>query len=271
MSSPIFDYLRPDIPRTHRCDWRPALLIVLGTFASASHAESGEPAQIEAGYSLDSLDKGYADWRSYYIEGEKKLGDRNTVYGSLRKIERFKLQDSELQAGIYYPLASRWTFLAEGNTSPTHNVLAKWSALGQIQYAMADGWGIHLGVRHTDYNSALSNVVSLTGERYWSNYRAAYTQSSSTLAGTGSTSNGRFQLARYYDEHSWIGLGVSRGSEIENLGSTLGVLNSSVQTVGLNGRHWLNHDWAASYELSSNKQGDLYTRNTFRLGLRRQF
>lgn len=247
------------------------LLIALGSFATSGYAQDGAPAQIEVGASLDTLNKGYANWRSHYIEGEKKLGDRHAVYGSLRETERFKIRDTEVQAGVYYPLASRWTLLTEGNASPTHTILARWSVLGQIQYALDEGWGVHLGLRHTDYNNALSNILLVTGERYWSNYRAAYTHSVSTLAGAGSASNGRIQLARYYDEQSWIGVNLSNGSEIENLGSTLGILNTRVQSIGLNGRHWFDHDWAVSYEIATNKQGSLYTRNAFRLGLRRQF
>ncbi|MDD2914790.1 MAG: YaiO family outer membrane beta-barrel protein [Gallionella sp.] len=247
------------------------LLIVSCIFMSAAHAQGSEPIQLEAGSSLETLDKGYADWKSYYIEGAKKLGDRHTVYGSLRETERFKTKDTELLAGVYYPLSSRWTLLAEGNASPTHNILARWSGLAQIQYALDDGWGVHLGLRHTDYNNALSNNLLVTGERYWSNYRAAWTHSSSTLVGTGSASSDRIQLSRYYDEHSWIGLGISQGAEIESLGPTLGILSSRVQSTGLTGRHWFSSDWAISYEIAATQQGSLYTRNVFRLGLRSQF
>lgn len=253
------------------CRWV-ALLVALGVFASIAHAGGGtEPVRIEIGTSLDTLNKGYDDWRSHYIEGEKKLGERHAIYGSLRETERFKTKDTEALAGIYYPLAERWTLLAEGNTSPTHHILARWSALGQIQYVWDEGWGAHLGLRHTDYSNALSNILLVTGERYWSNYRAAYTHAVSTLAGSGSASGGRIQLARYYDEHSWIGAVFSDGTEIENLGATLGVLSTRVQTFGLYGRHWLSRGWAVSYEVATTKQGSLYTRNAYRLGLRRQF
>lgn len=247
------------------------LLVALCSFAASGYAQEGTPAQIEMGASLDTLNNGYADWRSHYIEAEKKLGDRHAVYGSLRETERFKTKDTEVLAGVYYPLAKRWTLWAEGNASPTHSILARWSALGQVQYALDDGWGVHLGLRHTDYSNALINILLVTGERYWSNYRAAYTHSVSTLAGAGSASNGRIQLSRYYGEQSGIGVSLSRGAEIENLGSTLGILSTRVQSIGLNGRHWLDRDWAVSYEIATNKQGSLYTRNAFRLGLRRQF
>ncbi len=254
-----------------------ALLISLSALATTIHAQgdvdtkTGEPVQIEVGSSYESLNNGYADWRSDYIEGEKKLGERESVYGSLLETERFNLNDTQLLAGVYYPLASRWTLLVEGNASPTHNVLAKTSALSQIQYALDSGWDVQLGARHTEYSSALTNTLLVTGERYWSNYRAAYTQSVSTLAGTGAVSSGRIQLSKYYDERSSIGVGFSHGSEIDNLGLTRGILITPVQYIGLNGRHWFSRDWAASYEVATNKQGSFYTRNTFQLGLRRQF
>jgi len=247
-------------------------LVVLGAIAPAVHAEGdAEPARIEIGATLDTLDRGYDDWRSRYLEVEKKLGERHAIYGSLRETERFRAKDTEVLAGIYYPLADRWTLLAEGNASPTHRILARWSALGQVQYAWDGGWGAHLGVRHTAYNNALCNTLLVTGERYWSSYRAAYTHAVSSLAGSGSASSGRVQLSWYYGEHNWIGTGFSNGTEIESLGAGLGVLSTHVQSIGLSGRHWLSRDWAVSYEAATNRQGSLYTRNAFRLGIRRQF
>lgn len=253
------------------------VVIALSVLAPITQAQGGadaqgsEPLQVEIGSSLDTLNNGYANWRSNYIEGAKKLGNRHAIYGSLRETERFRMHDAELMAGIYYPLAQRWTLVAEGNASPTHNILAKWSAMGQMQYSLDNGWGAHLGLRHTVYNSALSNVLLVTGERYWSSYRATYTHSITTLAGTGSSSSGLFQMAKYYDELNWIGLNLAKGSEIENLGPVIGIQNTSTQSAGLNGRHWFSREWGVSYEAAITKQGAHYTRNTLRLGLRHQF
>lgn len=258
-------------------NWKVILLISLSAFASTLHAQgdaaaqADEPVEVEVGSSLESLTNGYANWRSKYITAEKKLGEREAIYGSVLSTQRFNMNDTQALAGVYYPLASRWTLLLEGNKSSTHNVLAKMSALSQIQYNLDEGWNAQLGVRHTEYSSASINTLLVTGERYWSNYRAAYTQSVSALAGAGSVSSGRIQLSKYYDEHSSIGVGFSKGSEIENLGLTLGILITPVQYIGLNGRHWFSRDWAASYEVATSKQGSLYTRNTFQLGLRYQF
>lgn len=248
-------------------------LLVISIFglAGSAYAQGEAPAQIELGTSLDTFDKNYiSNWHSNYVEGEKKLGERYTMYGALRETERYAKKDTELQAGLYYPLAQRWTLLMEGNASPSHNVLATWSALGQAQYAMENGWGAHLGLRHTEYDTAVINILQLTAERYWLDYRAAYTHSVSALTYAGYASSDRAQLSWYYDDRSWLGIGVSQGSEIENVGPQ-SILSTAVQYTGLNGRHWLNRDWALSYEAYVNVQGSLYTKNGFRLGLRHQF
>lgn len=247
-------------------------LIAFHALASTAYAQGEAPAQVEVGSSLDTFDKSYfANWRGNYVVAEKKLGERHSVYGVMSEVERYSKKDTEFLAGYYYPLADRWTLFTEANTSPSHNILAIWSGIGQVQYAFDNGIGVHLGLRHTEYDSAVINILLLTCERYWSNYRAAYTHSTSLLANAGYTSNERIQLSRYYDDRSWIGVGISQGAEMENLGPPRGILNSTVQYAGLNGRHWISRDWALSYEAATNIQGSLYTRNGYRLGLRYQF
>lgn len=251
-------------------------LLAMCAFMSPAFAQGdgkGEmPLQIEAGSSLDTFDKSYmANWHSAYVAAEKKLGVRHTVYGTLRETVRFTQQDREMLAGMYYPLAERWTLLAEANASPTHKILGIWSGTGQIQYDFAAGMGVQLGMRHTEYDSAVANMLTAGGELYWSDYRAAYTHAVSSLANAGYASNDRVQLSWYYGDRSWSGIGMSQGAEIENAGPALGILRTAVRHAGLTGRHWLNRDWALSYEVSVNRQGDSYTRQGAGIGLRHQF
>ncbi|TCS71498.1 YaiO family outer membrane protein [Sulfuritortus calidifontis] len=225
--------------------------------------------EAEIGASMENLDKGYADWESRYLEAGYQIDKRQSVYGMVRQTERFAQRDSELLAGYYHPLGPDWTLVLEGNFSPTHEVLAKWSAFAQVQRTLPDGWGAHLGLRRTEYTHDTTSTANLTLERYWSNYRAGYTFYSSYLEGSGSSSAHRLQFDYYYGEHSRVGLYAATGRELENQGTT--VLASDVYSLGLVGRHWLNPDWAIIYELSSQRQGDLYTRNGIKLGLRRAF
>jgi YaiO family outer membrane protein len=228
--------------------------------------------EAEAGVSRETLTNGYAPWSSIYTAGQVKLAQRHTYYGSLRLTNRYAQSDTELMAGVSYPLTQKWSVLLEGSMSPSHHVLAKWSTLGQIQYAFDNGWGAHLGLRHSIYNNALTNLMMVTAERYWSDYMLAYTRYQSSLSGASGAGSNRVQFNRYYGERSWIGLSWAAGAELENAGAA-GVLRSQVHALTLSGAHWLSthNTWAGTYEIGQQRQGDLYTRTGVRLGLRHQF
>jgi hypothetical protein len=49
------------------------------------------------------------------------------------------------------------------------------------------------------------------------------------------------------------------------------VIASDVMSWAIYGRHWFTRDLAASFELLQHRQGDFYTRQAARLGLRYRF
>jgi hypothetical protein len=49
------------------------------------------------------------------------------------------------------------------------------------------------------------------------------------------------------------------------------VLTTTVRAYVLRGRHWLTPEWALTYEVLSQEQGTLYTRQGMRFGIRRAF
>ena len=249
-----------------------AFIIACGAITATSVcAESGSAGvQLEAGASREILDKGYANWSSHYIEGEKKLDEREVVHAQLRKTERFNRQDDEITASYTRPLNEQWSLQLEGTSSPTHLILPKYAFLGQVQYAWTDGWSVYGGMRHTEYTASSVNVGVLTAERYAGDYRFAYSLYTAWLAGAEAVNSHRVQATRFYSDKSWVGLSLSGGQELENLGGGL-VQKSDVQSLVFNGRHWLDADWALSYEMLLHQQGTYYTRQGFRVGLRRQF
>ena len=77
--------------------------------------------------------------------------------------------------GFYQPLSRRWAMLVEANASPTHRILAKWSALAQLERNFGKGWVGSAGYRRTVFNTAQVNTGTFSAERYFSSYRVAYT------------------------------------------------------------------------------------------------
>lgn len=237
----------------------------------AVEVSSETSTEVEAGYTQDTLDKGYANWSSLYLDASHRLRTRQSIYGELRETRRFDLRDREVSVGYYHPLNETWAGLIEASLSPEHNVLPKYALFGQLKKTLDSGWNMQAGVRHSRYNTASSDLMVLTGERYWGSFRGAYTLYLGKPQGAPTASSHAGQLSFYYAERNSVTLGLTQGRQVENLGSGIGLLITEVSSASLSGRHWLNADWGISYEATLEHQGSLYSRKGARFGLRRVF
>jgi len=261
-----------------RCNWKPkiastlvaAVLFYLSVATLlAPQATFAADSYLEAGVTADSLTNGYADWRGYYLNGSHKFAPRQSVYAGLLHAQRYDLIDDQLTVGAYQPLAERTALLAEGTLSNTHNFLPNWSTLAQLEHQLNDGWDVAFGWLHRVYTDTQGDTVKFTGERYWSNFRAAYTLSVGRSAILGSTVGHHLNGDYYYNDTSYLGLGLAAGEELDNVAST--TLHSKVRTIYLRGLHLFAESWGITYQLSVHKQGDYYTRKGISLGLRYLF
>ena len=243
-----------------------ALALLLLLVAGRAAALEGE-----IGLTHEQLTNNRPDWESVYLEASHSFRERQTLYGLLRQTERFDLTDRELRAGYYHPLAERWTGLVEASTSPEHHILPKSSVLGELAYRIGGGWGASFGLRHTEYTATTTNLLVGTLERYWSSFRAAYTAYNNHPEGAGSATAHRLVFDYYYSEKSRVGIGVTRGREVENVGPPIGVTTTDVRGANVYGRHWFAPTWALTWEALTHEQGELYRRQGLRLGLRHQF
>ena len=227
--------------------------------------------EIEAGGTHENLTGGNTDWRSIYLHGVHRSDAQHTFVGTVRETERFGLRDNEASVGAYFPLGGAWQGLVEATASGTYRVLPKYSLFGQVFRSLGGGWGVNAGLRHSEYASSGANLLVAGVERYFGNYRAGYTFYSGRPEGAASGPAHRVQVDYYYAERSMIGLSLTRGREVENVGPPTGIVSSDVRDVTLTGRHWLSQDWALTYDLLSHQQGTFYRRDGVRLGLRYRF
>ena len=252
------------------------LLVAVWLFGAAAlaTAETRVPSfQLEGGASYDNLDNGYDDWTSVYLDAVWNRAPRQTLYGGVRRTERFGLDDTEVMAGGYFPVSARVTGVIEGSISPTHDVLAKWSALGQVEIALDGGWGLQFGGRHIEYTEVYSDQLVATAEYYFGNNRVAYTFYRSYLEGDDPVNAHRITLGRHYGrygERSYAAASYSTGQEVESLGPNQ-VLISDVRSAVVAGRHWFTPAWALSWEIGQHRVLDRYARNAVRLGVRHEF
>ncbi|HXR59652.1 MAG TPA: YaiO family outer membrane beta-barrel protein [Burkholderiales bacterium] len=256
---------------------RAALALLAALCPALALAQAGpdglklKMSEIELGASRETLSGGRPDWTSLSLEGAHKFAPRQTLYGGIRETERFDLRDREVWAGYYHPLGPDWTALVEGSASSPHNVLPKTSFFGQLSRALPEGWGVNLGWRHSEYTRVGVNILVAGAERYWGNFRGAYTLYAGRPEGATTGIAHRFALNYYYGDGSTIGISATAGREVDNVGPPTGVISTDVRNLTLTGRHWMTRDWALSWDVVAHEQGTLYRRQGFRLGLRYRF
>lgn len=231
-----------------------------------------KPTEIQFNYTFESLTNGFGNWQTASIDFSHKFAKRQTLYGSYRETERINQRDREFVLGYYHPLNRKWLLLIEAGASPTHKVLPKWSALAQIERNFKNGWNLQGGYRRTQYNNAKVNLGIVGVEKYWGNYRAAYTLYINNLENESTSASHRVQFNRYYGEPlSSIGVSVGFGRELESLGIGRDVLRTDVQSFSFSGRHFFNQNWGLNYDLTLHRQGNLYTRRGGTIGIRYRF
>jgi YaiO family outer membrane protein len=249
--------------------------MLMGWWAVSAQAQlvpiGSRPTEIELGVMPQRLSGSQPSWRETYLEFSHRFAERKTLYGSMRETERFGINDTQGVVGGYYPLGARVTGVLEFGGSPTHQVLPQWWAFGQAEIDLGKGWGVQFGLRHTEYDAALVNMGTITLERYFGNFRAAYTLYESWLQGSGGAPAHRFALSYTYNDENQIGVAFANGREAENVGPPQGVLTSAVTSWAIYGKHWFTRDFAVSFEALNHRQGDLYTRQGARIGLRYRF
>jgi YaiO family outer membrane protein len=247
--------------------------VLLSRTLGAQQLEPGAPApplELEAAAGYEHLTAGLPAWRTGSLGIEAPGRSWGSAYGTVVATDRFALSDVQLLAGVAVRLGPRWVMTTEASASPTHEVLPTWSVGMDAARVLSGGWVLHGGLTRTDYTTVGATLGTATVERYWGNYRAAYTAYLAKLDGQAVALNNRLAVDRYYgaDQRSRLGLSLALGREVEGQGPQ--VVTLTTRSVGVLGRHWLNPAWAITVDVTWASEGDAYNRIGTRAGLRRR-
>lgn len=135
---------------------------------------------------------------------------------------------------------------------------------------------ITAGGGRTDYESGPSTKASMTLERYFGRYRAAYTATTVQPEGGPWSPVHRLSGSWYYgDNDSRLNINLSLGKETDE--SVTGAPSLAFDTwgAGLGGRHWFTAgfavDYAAGYDGLESDDGEHFDRTTLYVGLAFRF
>lgn len=232
-----------------------------------------EPAtEIEGGASYHRLNNGLPSWHEYYVAVQQPTSRNNSVWAQARTVERFDLTDRQLSIAYYHKLNRNWSSAIDADFSSSHDLLPEWSVHGSATRRVAGNWNINGGLQHREYRFVETDILALNIAYYWSRFRASGTVYVTSIDGgtieQKTESSYLVNVGYYYSSNSHTGLSLAKGNELEYDGSA-SPLVTDISNISVFGRHWLLNDkWAITYHIERQKQGNLYTRYGFRLGLR---
>ncbi|MGB5395860.1 MAG: YaiO family outer membrane beta-barrel protein [Gammaproteobacteria bacterium] len=233
------------------------------------HTESNRTNRyaVEAAIGHDELTNNRAPWESRSLVWLVQTPEKHYAHLQFDSFERFDLDDRQFGASYALPIAASWTFYAGVNYSPTHEVIANRMLETRISKNISAGLNLHAGISHARYTSTNSQQFILSGEYYWSDYRAAYTYRLIDVMNAGTGYNHNVQINHYYAAANFIGASVATGDDVEFDGTPDPPI-SNVLTVSLYGRHMFQPQWSLTWSVALHQQGDFYDRNGFVLGIK---
>ena len=236
------------------------------SLASAQITPSEPQAQVQAELAAESsrLSNGSPDWRALSLRVARTRGPRQVQELTLTDSSRFGLKDQQISALMATPLSERLTASFGAQASPSHRVLARHGADGNLQYEFAPAWLLHTGVGFRRYNDASVTQGSVMLEHYFSAFSAAAAWKPVRALGV-NASSAEVRAAWHYGDTSSLALVLSRGDEATAIAASRVEL-ADVRSLAVFGRHQISPAWSLSYALARTRQGSFYNLNSVRLG-----
>lgn len=223
---------------------------------------------IEISHANDWLTNNYDNWQTTNLNLFLPQKEKGTTFIELSKVRRFNLEDESAYINYSYPTKYGAAILELGRTTNADFLFRNLYGVGW-NGILGNGYGYIVSYRQRNFSDSLSDMFSLTMEKYFSNYRIAYTNTQSSLDKQQLEQSHRLQLQWIPENNNRFGISYSTGKEPINLG--LNQLSASdVEQLQIDGVYWIK-DIGISAAIWHLKQGDFYTRKGAQIGLRLAF
>lgn len=214
---------------------------------------------IVAGGSREQLDNGQPAWNQLFANASRSEDWGHYRFGVSRD-SRFNEADVTLSLGGDVRIASGWLAgvdLAYANQPAFQPELGLG---GHVSRKLPAGWAVDLMYLRREYTSVAVDSIAVSVEKYFGDYRVAYTLGNAHLNGAGSTLSHSLTGNWYYSDRASIGISIHGGDESESIGADR-VQQSAVRGISLIGRRHLNERLALGWWLGTHEQGDYYRRS----------
>lgn len=237
---------------------------VLAISTSALAAEPVRKNTIAVNVAGETLGDGVSDWSERSVRYRRDFAPRTIADIGVSSTRRFDLSDTQLGAGVVWPMGEKFVASLDASYSGTHRILPRHSVGGALQYEFKRAWLVRGGVKTTRYQQDRVNQGVLSLEHYFKDYGVTLSWMPTHVFGVTAHSYA-LQTGWYYGDRDSVSLTLATGREATTVAR--GVELGKVQSVGVGGRHMLSPAWAANYGLSYTRQAGLYTRKGLSVGL----
>ncbi len=223
---------------------------------------------LEIAHSQDKLSGDYQDWRSNQINFFLSLPQKDSLAIELNRSQRFGLQDSSAYLNYTRPMQGgaanfELAYAPDADFLAKHMLGVGWNGV------IGAGYGYILAYRQRSYRDTLSDSLNLTLEKYFSDYRVAYTNTISSIDKSQTEQSHRLQLQWIGEANNRLGLTYASGNEPVYLGPS-SLTAAHVSTIQIDGVWWIK-DIGLSVAMWRVVQGSFYQRTGAQLGIRLAF
>ncbi len=222
---------------------------------------------LTAGAGYEDLTNGLPGWQQQFLRVDGETAGRGNYHASLARYERYDRADTELGLGGVWRAGEDWTLQAELALGGDADFLPDTGFYGRVLRTLGDGWNAAAALRHRRYETTTVSTWSAEAERYFGDYRAAYTLNASRLHGATTSLSHVVSFGWYPREGLSLGLVAATGEEAEVIAPGQ-ILETDVDSLTVTGRHALTPRVTLDWWLGTHAQGDIYRRRYAGLAVR---
>lgn len=207
----------------------------------------------------ENLSDGLPDWNSQSAELSWQRTSGSLYFSRLTRDERFDQTDTQFAVGSEWHLPGAWFAGLALTTSDNPSFQPKTGATAHVGRSLAAGWGLDFRWQQKRYDTATVSTYTALAEKYFGNYRAAYSLNASRLHGEQTSLAHLLTLNWYVTDRTSFGIVMATGEEAEVIVPGQ-ILQTDIRNVTLSGRHKLNHRMTLNWWAGTHEQGIFYRR-----------
>jgi YaiO family outer membrane protein len=212
----------------------------------------------------ETLGDGVSDWSEKAVRVRRDFAPRTAAELGVSSVRRFGRADTQLAAGVTWPMGQKFVASVDGSYSSTHRILPRHAFGGALQYEFRPAWLIRGGVKRTRYAQDKVSQGVLALEHYIKDVGVTVSWLPTRVFDVTAHSYA-LQTAWYYGDRDAVSLTLATGREVSTIAN--GVVLGKVESVGIGGRHAMSPAWSANYGITYTRQADLYARKGLNVGL----